>query len=73
MEIWGKNTIKLFTSFMSQVRKKLDQGESILLFLLKLINKKLYKKEGKVNTKYHIGWPLAREKNMDTGENIDTE
>jgi hypothetical protein len=36
--------------FLSQVGKKLDQGENIILFLLKLISKKLSRKKGKINT-----------------------
>ncbi len=57
MEI-GKNTIFLspidfFTSFSVTSRKKLDQGENIILFLLKLISKKLFRKKGKINTIQH--------------------
>ncbi len=39
--------------FLSQVGKKLDQGENILLFLLKLISKKLSRRKGKINTIQH--------------------
>jgi hypothetical protein len=45
------------------------------LFLLKLISKKLSRKEGKVNTMQHGQGEKHRHmgKNIDTGGNIDTE
>ncbi len=54
----GKNTIFLFPInflqvFLSQVGKKTGRRENIILFLLKLISKKLSRKEGKVNTIQH--------------------
>jgi hypothetical protein len=59
----GKNTIFLsliifLKVFLSQVGKKLDQGGNIILFLIKLITKKLSRKEGKVN--YHTAWPVGK-------------
>ncbi len=39
--------------FPSQVGKNWTRGENIILFLLKLISKKLSRKEGKVNTTQH--------------------
>ncbi len=39
--------------FPSQVGKKLDQGENIIWFLLKLISKKLSRKKDKINTIQH--------------------
>ena len=54
----GKNTVffppLIFLQiFLSQVGKKLDQREKIILFLLKLISKKLSRKKGKINTIQH--------------------
>jgi hypothetical protein len=54
----GKNTIFLspinwLQVFLSQEGINLTRGENIILFLLKLISKKLSRKEGKVNTMEH--------------------
>jgi hypothetical protein len=54
----GKNTIFLspinfFTSFSVTSRKNWTRGENIILFLLKLISKKLSRKKGKINTIQH--------------------
>jgi hypothetical protein len=55
----GKNTIFSFPLnflqvFLSQEGKKIGPGgENIILFLLKLISKKLSRKEGKINTMQH--------------------
>ncbi len=70
MKKWEKYTIFLpplnfYQFFLSQVRKKLDQEVRYytVLFLLKLISKKLSKKEGKVNTIQH-----GQGENIDKGE-----
>jgi hypothetical protein len=39
--------------FLSQVGKNWTRGENIILFLLKLISKKLSTKKGKINTIQH--------------------
>jgi hypothetical protein len=39
--------------FLSQVGKNWTRGENIILFLLKLISKKLSRKKGKINTIQH--------------------
>jgi hypothetical protein len=63
---WEKNTICLspinfLQVFLSQEGKNWTRGENIILFLLKLISKKLSRKEVKINTIQH-----------GQGENIDT-
>ena len=46
--------INFFTSFSVTSRKKTGPGgENIILFLLKLISKKLSRKKGKINTIQH--------------------
>jgi hypothetical protein len=55
------SSLKFFTSFRSQVGKNQTRGENILLFLLKLITKKLSRKEGK---------GMARGKNRHRGETL---
>ncbi len=46
--------IDFFTSFSVTSRKKnWTRGENIILFLLKLISKKLSRKKGKINTIQH--------------------
>ncbi len=54
MEIWEKYTIFLSPiKFFTSRKKNLTKGENIILFLLKLVSKKLSRKEGKVNTIQH--------------------
>jgi hypothetical protein len=43
----------IFTNFSVTRRKNWTRGGNIILFLLKLMSKKLSRKEGKVNTMQH--------------------